>query len=42
MASMVYKYFDQDSAAHKGAGINSDVVSDNQQLPNRYDFNNYM
>ena len=42
MASMVYKYFDKDSAAHKGTWINSDVVSDNQQLPSRYDFNNYM
>ena len=33
---MVYKFFDKDSAAHKGTGINSDAVSDNQQLGKEY------
>ena len=29
---MVYKLFDKMSATHKGTGINSDAVSNNQQL----------
>ena len=29
---MVYKLFDKMFATHKGTGINSDVVSNNQQL----------
>ena len=36
---MVYKFFDKDSAAHKGTGINSDAVSDNQQLGKEYTSN---
>ena len=39
MTSVVYKYFDKDSAAHKGTGINSDAVSDNQQLAKEYTSN---
>ena len=33
---MVYKFFDKDSTAPKGTGINSDAVSDNQQLGKEY------
>ena len=32
IASIVYKFFDKKGAAHKGTRINSDAVSDNQQL----------
>ena len=32
LVTMVHKLFDKMSATHKGTGINSDVVSNNQQL----------
>ena len=32
LALMIYKFFDKNSGTHKETGVDSDVVSDNQQL----------